>query len=194
MNYLFHLYLSPDIPEELIGSILGDFVKGRLDTTYAPDVTRGIVLHRRVDSFAHDHPAVRRSRLRMEDSYGHYRGVLVDVFYDHFLARTWEHHHPVPLPLFARRVYAALESCLPILPPAMQQMVTRMIAHDWLTSYRDEAVVARVLERLSLRLRRPNPLASGAGELRRNYAGLEEDFEEFRGAAVAYVDGLAGEL
>lgn len=194
VNYLFHLYLSPDTPAELVGSILGDFVKGRLDTTYAPDVTRGIVLHRRVDSFAYDHPAVRRSRLRIDDSYGHCRGVLVDVYYDHFLARTWDSHHPVPLPVFARHVYAALQSNLQGLPPSMQQMATRMIAHDWLTSYRDEAVVARVLERLSLRLRRPNPLASGAGELRRNYAGLEEDFEEFRGAAVAYVGGLAGEI
>lgn len=190
MNYLFHLYLSPDTPAELVGSILGDFVKGRLDTTYAPDVTRGIVLHRRVDSFAHDHPAVRRSRLRIDESYGHCRGVLVDVFYDHFLARRWEYHHPVPLPLFAQRVYAALESYLPLLPPAMQQMTTRMIAHDWLTSYRDEAVVARVLERLSLRLRRPTLLSTGGVELRRNYAGLGEDFEEFRGSALAYIEEL----
>ncbi|RII29039.1 MAG: DUF479 domain-containing protein [Geobacter sp.] len=194
MNYLFHLYLSPDTPAELVGSILGDFVKGRLDTTYAPDITRGVVLHRRVDSFSHDHPAVRRSRLRIDEAYGHCRGVLVDVFYDHFLARTWECHHPLPLPVFARYVYAVLETHLPLLPLPMQQMVTRMIAHDWLTSYRDEAVISRVLERLSLRLRRPNLLASGAEELRRNYEGLGEDFEEFRKSAVAYVNGLTGEI
>ena len=194
MNYLFHLYLSADTPAELVGSVLGDFVKGRLDTTYAPDVTRGVVLHRRVDSFSHGHPAVRRSRLRIDAAYGHCRGVLVDVYYDHFLARTWERHHPVPLHAFARHVYEALESHLPLLPIPMQQMVARMTAHDWLTSYRDEAIIARVLERLSLRLRRPNILASGAGELRRNYAGLEEDFEEFRGAAVTYVNSLKGEV
>ena len=194
MNYLFHLYLSPDIPGELVGSILGDFVKGRLDTTYAPDVTRGVMLHRRVDSFSHDHPAVRRSRLRIDGAYGHCRGVLVDVYYDHFLALTWERHHPVSLPVFARHVYAALESHLPLLPLPMQQMVCRMVAHDWLTSYRDEAVIARVLERLSLRLRRPNLLATGAEELRRNYEGLGKDFEEFRASAVAYVNGLTGEI
>jgi len=194
VNYLFHLYLSDDTPAELVGSLLGDFVKGRIDATYAPDITRGIVLHRRVDSFAHDHPAVRRSRLRIDGSFGHCRGVLVDVFYDHFLARSWERHHPVPLPVFARRVYAALESHRPLLPPPMQQMVTRMTAHDWLTSYREEEVIARVLERLSLRLRRANPLASGDVELRRNYEGLAGDFEEFRGAAKVYVNGLAGEI
>lgn len=192
MNYLCHLYLSDPAPESLVGSLLGDFVKGRLDATYSPAMTRAIALHRRVDSFAHTHPAVRRSKARLDPSFRHYKPILVDIFYDHFLAGNWSRYSPLPLSDFARQVYRALRACHDILPERMQQVAERMIAHDWLTSYREVATIGTVLERMSLRLSRPNPVGSGVGELIGNYAALEADFEEFLPQAVAYVHGLRG--
>lgn len=179
MNYLVHLYLAGPTPESQLGNLMGDFVKGRLGDAWPPAVRRGIEMHRRVDHFAHDHPTYRRSRARLDPAFGHCRGVMIDIFYDHFLARNWERHHPLPLPEFARQVYGLLTEHFAILPPGLQEVAPRMIAHDWLFSYRDTATIGRVLERVSARLSRPNPLGLGMTELQRNYRELEEDCELF---------------
>lgn len=193
MNYLFHLYLSDPSPAALVGSLMGDFVKGRLEDRFPEEIARAIHLHRRVDSFSATHPAVRRSRQRLDPAFGHYRGVLVDVYYDHFLARSWERCHAEPLAAFARRVYRALTEHAFLLPERMRPAAERMIAHDWLTSYRDEAVVSLVLERMAGRIGRPNPLALGGAELGRHYAGLAADCETFRRAALAFARTESGE-
>lgn len=185
LNYLFHLYLSDHSPEGLLGSLMGDFVKGRLDDTYPADIRRGIELHRRIDSFAHGNATVRRSLQRLDPSYRHYRGILVDVFYDHFLARNWSSHADMPLAAFARQVYLALETHHQMLPPGLQRIAPRMIGHNWLESYRDIDTIDTVLGRLATRLSRPNPLASGTEELRRHYQALENDFTSFLPEAVA---------
>lgn len=190
MNYLFHLYLCDHSPEGFLGSLMGDFVKGRLDDTYPNSIRRGIELHRRIDSFAHSNATVRRSLQRLDPSYRHYRGILVDIFYDHFLARNWSRHADLPLADFARRVYRALETHHPMLPPGLQRIAPRMIAHNWLESYRDLDTVDVVLGRIAARISRPNPLAGGIVELRRHYQGLEEDFTRFLPEAVACARSL----
>ena len=189
MNYLFHLYLSDPAPASLVGSLMGDFVKGRLYDRFPPDIARAVLLHRQVDSYAATHPAVRRSRQRLDPAFGHYRGVLVDVYYDHFLARFWERYSPEPLAAFARRVYRALEDLSPHIPVGMRPMAERMAAEDWLTSYSREETVGRVLARMAGRLSRPNPLGAGGAELGRHYGGLAADGDEFIRAAQAHFAG-----
>lgn len=188
MNYLVHLLLAEDTPASLLGNLMGDFVKGRLDDTFPPAIREGIALHRQVDVFAHHHPVYRRSRLRLAPVYGHGRGIMVDVFYDHFLARNWNRHHPLPLEEFAGRIYRLLEEHFPLLPPGLQRVAPRMIRHDWLVSYRDVETIGLVLERIAGRLRRPLPLGRGVGDLRRHYGDLEGDCEEFLAEARAFVE------
>lgn len=190
MNYLFHLYLCDHSTEGFLGSLMGDFVKGRLDDTYQVGIRQGIVLHRRIDSFAHSNSTVRRSLLRLDPSYRHYRGILVDVFYDHFLAKNWGRHADLPLDAFARRVYRALETHHRMLPHSLQRIAPHMIAHNWLESYRDIDTIDTVLSRLSTRLSRPNPLAQGTAELRRHYQALETDFTQFLPVAVTCARSL----
>jgi acyl carrier protein phosphodiesterase len=187
LNYLVHLFLAEPTADSLLGNLMGDFVKGRLGPEWPEGIRRGIALHRGVDRFAHDHPVYRRSRSRLPDAFGHYRGILVDVFYDHFLARSWERHHPLPLPEFARRVYRLLEVHHAHLPPGLQTVAPRMIAGNWLVSYREVATVGLALQRMSARIRRPNPLAAGGEELVRHYAGFEEDCDRFLAAARLFV-------
>jgi acyl carrier protein phosphodiesterase len=179
LNYLVHLYLSDPTPECRLGNLMGDFVKGRLDGNWPEGIVRGIMQHRRVDTFAHHNEAFRRSKGRIDDAYGHCKGVMVDVFYDHFLARNWVHYSAIPLEDFAQNVYRLLEDHFAILPPALQHVVPRMITHDWLVSYRQEETIGRVLERISSRLTRPTLLGRGIGELHRHYAGLEGDCDRF---------------
>jgi len=185
VNYLFHLYLAEPTEESLLGGLLGDFVKGRLDGGWPEAIRRGIELHRRIDTFAHTNPVVHRSLARIDPGYRHYRGILIDVFYDHFLANNWSRHADMPLAHFAQRVYRILERYHPMLPPGLQRIAPHMIAHHWLESYREIDTVAIVLRRLATRLSRPNPLASGGEELRRHYRELEQDFTDFLPQALA---------
>lgn len=186
MNYLFHLYLSDWTVEGLLGSLMGDFVKGRLDDTWPLAIRRGIELHRRIDSFAQGNAVIRRSLNRINPRYRHYRSILVDVFYDHFLAGNWSRYADLPLTRFTQRVYQALETHYRMLPPGLQAVAPRMIEHRWLESYRDPATIEIVLQRLSSRLSRPNPLAQGIAELHLNHLELEADFAAFVPQVVAF--------
>lgn len=183
MNYLVHLYLARPTAADRLGSLLGDYVKGPLDGRYSPEISAGIVRHRRIDAFAHTAVAFRRSVARIDPRFGHYRGVMVDIFYDHFMARDWALHHPVPLAEFAQDVYRLLHVHHDQLPVSMRQVAARMCADDWLTSYRDSGVVGLVLRRIGERMKRDNTLAEGVHELHTHYPELRDDFGIFLAAA-----------
>jgi acyl carrier protein phosphodiesterase len=178
MNFLFHLYLSGDDPDLLAGNLAGDFVKGRLDDRFPAGISRGIRLHRSIDSFAASSRWFRQSRLRLHPDFGLYRGVLVDLFYDHFLARDWGEHCSVMLDEYlagAHRVVTEREAFL----PDRFVRVLPIIFSELLPTYDRRDGIAHALIRMSRRLRRPNPLAEGIGELDLHYAALEEDFRAF---------------
>ena len=187
MNYLVHLYLSDPTPECRLGNLMGDFIKGRLENGWDAEILRGIKQHRRVDAFAHQSSVFRRSKARIHDRFGHCKGILVDVFYDHFLARNWSHYSATSLEAFARDIYRLLEKNRDILPPGLQRVAPRMIAHNWLVSYREIQTINGVLERISERLSRPNPIALGIDELHRNYADLESDCGLFLAEAKEFL-------
>lgn len=185
MNYLFHLYLAEPTADSLLGALMGDFVKGSLDG-FPPPLREGIVRHRRLDRFAQSNDHFRRSKRRLDDAFGHCRGIMVDVFYDHFLARRWPDFSLQPLETFAAEVYRLLETRRSILPPGLRETAPKMIAGNWLVSYRDPESVGIALERLSARLRRPNAMGGGLRALEASYDGLEEDFRGFTGDALRY--------
>lgn len=176
MNYLAHLYLADRAGSSLVGNLMGDFVRGRLSGRFPAPIERGIRLHRRVDSFTDRHPAVWRSRRRVPSSWRRYAGIMVDVFYDHFLAREWESLHPEPLEDFAARVYSALEAQNDVLDERLRVVAPNLKSHNVLVAYRRVAGVERALGSLSRRLRRPNPLAQAAAVLDRDDGGLRHDF------------------
>ena len=187
MNYLAHLYLSSSTDESLVGSLLGDFVKGDGYNQYSTGIRRAILIHRRVDAYSNAHPVYRRSKRRIHSSYRHTKGILVDLFYDHFLARKWDQYAAGPLPEFTRRVYSALKAHLDILPPRLQSIIPRTAADDWLLAYGDITNIGHALAGLSRRLSRENELHRGLNELRANYADLEGDFQAFFPQLVEYV-------
>ena len=190
MNYLVHLYLSDPDPDCLLGNLMGDFVKGPLAGQFTPGILRGLVQHRAVDSFAQGDAAFRRSKRRLDERFGHCKGVMIDVFYDHLLASNWEHFADGSLEAFAAHVYRLLEANGDRLPEGLRRVAPRLIAGNWLVSYREPEIIATVLARLAGRLSRPTPLGEGAGELAAHLAGLTVDCERFLSAARAHLDAL----
>jgi len=179
MNYLAHLYLAEQSNEGFLGSLLGDFVKGRLDNRYPETVRRGIALHRAIDSFTDAHPLHRESRNRIGGERRRYAGIIIDVCYDHFLCCHWTDYSDENLASFSQRVYGMLRDYQGELPDRMGRMVPHMIADDWLGSYAELDNVGRALDGIARRITRSNPLAGAVVEIEANYGELDDDFRRF---------------
>ncbi|MCB1021379.1 MAG: DUF479 domain-containing protein [Bryobacterales bacterium] len=191
MNFLAHVHLSRHDEELMVGQMLGDFLERGWRENLPPRVVEGVNLHHKVDRFTDTHAVFARSRKRLGDELRLYSGVLVDIFYDHFLAQSWARYHPAqPLPAFSAEVYATLERHSGSLTGRFLRVFPSMRAHDWLSGYVRLEAIDRVLLGVSRRLSRPNPIPAGGLALRAHYAALEEDFHEFFPQLEAYVDGL----
>ncbi len=179
MNYLAHLYFSDPHPLAWAGSLLGDFHKGAIPQEFPQPLRRHLQLHRRIDSLTQVNENFQTSRRRLDPRFRSGRSVLVDVFYDHFLAQNWHHYHQQSLLEFSRQVYAGLAEQQHHLAPELNSILPQMAERNWLYSYRLEEVVARVLVRLEQRLQHRLPLAEGFFELQRWRKELEIDFAAF---------------
>lgn len=179
MNYLAHLYLSEPTPLAWSGSLMGDFVKGSVPTIFPEELSRHLKLHRHIDSLTQRSEIFQTSRRRLDPRFRYARSVLVDVFYDHFLACYWDEYSDQSLAEFSQDVYRGLQSCYDLLSPGLQQQLPRMIEYDWLTSYRKPEIVQRVLQRLEERIKHKIPLAAGFSQLELWRDDLENDFAAF---------------
>lgn len=180
MNYLVHLYLSDPDPLCRLGNLMGDFVKGRLARyDYPQKLMRGLRQHRAVDTLAMGHPAVRRSKARLDDRFGHTKAIVIDIFYDHLLSKNWEAWAHGTLGDFAAQGYAALRRHRDLLPAAFRPLARRLIRHDLLAAYREPETIKFVLKRIAQRLSRPNHLAAGHRELIHCAGAMEADCREF---------------
>ena len=176
MNYLVHFLLAGDDDELRLGNLLGDFVKGRVQRFEHQGVTErlraGIQMHRAIDAFSDRHPAVHRSKRIVAQEYGRLSAVIVDVFYDHVLARRWTEHHPQPLSVYAQDVYRTLGGNLHRLPAGVHPLVRSMTRGDWLGGYASARGMAQ---------RRPVAATIGtAGRmLADHFDRFSDDFDEF---------------
>lgn len=182
MNYLAHVFLARRTPDLVIGGLLGDFVKGRLDHRYPPGVRAGIELHRAIDRYTDAHPLVHTGRALIAPTRRRFAGILMDVFYDHFLALRWQRYSDIPLPQFTRRVYALLWPQRRELPGNLRRVLPWMRAEDWLASYAEIESVDAALRGMARRFRfahRAQPLADGVHDLVAHYHVFEQQFHEF---------------
>ena len=180
MNFLAHAFLAGNVETDRVGGVLGDFVKGPLPAGLPPKLAAGVALHRAIDSFAERHPAFIASRARISAMRRRVGGVLVDLFYDHLLARDWAQHHALALPAYAARVYAELRAHAPGLPARASEIAVSMQLGDWLSSYRDLAHVGEAIDRMAIhRMRRANPLGGGVEEFLADADGFSADFAAF---------------
>lgn len=192
MNYLAHLFLGPRDPGQALGSLLGDFVRGPVDKLELPDgVRQGIWLHRRIDSFTDAHAVIAISRTRVTPERRRYAGIMIDMFYDHLLARHWDRFTDQSIRDFTREMYALLLAQREIIPANAWPVISRMAEQDWLSSYARMSSLHRALDNISLRLSRANPLPGSAGELERHYAAFEADFLAFMPQVIAFADSQA---
>jgi acyl carrier protein phosphodiesterase len=176
MNFLAHALLAGDDPALVVGGVIGDWIKGPLPAGLPPDLARGVALHRAIDSHAETHPAFRRSRARVSPQRRRYAGVLVDIFYDHLLARDWAQLHDQPLAEFCHTAYRRIAARRADIPGHAHFALDLMAGEDWFSSYARLEGIGDVLARMSRRARQPNPLGGGEAEFICDAEGFRSDF------------------
>jgi acyl carrier protein phosphodiesterase len=179
MNYLAHIFLSGNDLDIQMGNFMGDEIKGRQYKKFSVQVQKGIILHRYIDSFTDRHILVKRSKDRLSKNFGHYGGVLIDIFYDHFLSNNWQIYSTKSLQDFVTDFYKTLEEKKLILPAETKRIGQQLVTHNWLLKYRATEDLEQVLYGMEKRIKHEIPLHLSLLDLDRNYQELENDFLEF---------------
>ena len=180
MNFLAHLYLSGNDPDIQLGNFIGDFVRGRnLTEQFDARIATGIELHRAIDEFTDKHAIVKLSKDRLRGKYRHYASVIVDIFYDHYLAKNWDQFHDVFLPDYAEGIYAMVMSREGILPEKVTWMMPHMIKGNWLANYARIEGIGRVLGGMSRRTPYDSKMNESIEDLKIYYLDFEKEFLEF---------------
>ena len=178
MNYLAHLHLAQLSQTSLAGALLGEYVKGNIDSQLPANLQMGVWLHRRIDTFTDAHPLHLGQVRALPSPYRRYGGIIMDMIFDHFLALHWSRYHNQPLTDFIDHAHAQL---LPDAhwPPAMVTLVSRMQQYQLLASYRTIDGISLAIARIDHRFRRPTPLPHCAPILQAHYRDMELAFLGF---------------
>ncbi len=179
MNFLAHILLSGDNELITIGNFMADGIKGKNYRKYRRELQIGILLHREIDTFTDAHPTVRKSTKKLHKNYRHYSGVIVDILYDHFLAKNWDKYCETPLEDYAQNFYDTLKEHFDILPERTQQMAPYMIAGNWLVSYASIEGIAKVLVGMNRRTNNRSKMNQAINELEEFYDEFETEFTSF---------------
>lgn len=191
MNYLAHCYFSTGTQNSLYGNLLGDFVKGKNHGYVDPEIIKGIVLHRAIDKFTDNHPIVSHSKDRISKERKRFSGIMIDVFYDHFLAMHWDNFSSSDFELQTRNWYEKLNAETEIeLPERMLISIQRMKQNDWFAKYKTFDGISAAINGISKRIKFENKLAGGGKELEQNYSDLESDFNDFFPELIEYVQTI----
>lgn len=194
MNWLAHVFLSEPNTQFQLGNLLADVVRGPERASMSADFVRGAACHKAIDAFTDAHAIVRRSRSRIGSEHRRFSGVLIDVFYDYYLARNWTHYAPITLDAYTAAFYASVQARPIDLPPNAQTILERIIRYDLLGSYARVDGVERALRRISSylesRWHKQFALDRGVRDMLALDAEFAADFHEFFPALQAHVASL----
>ncbi len=179
MNFLAHLYLSPNNKEIMIGNFIADHVRGNKFNHLSQNIQKGIQLHRKIDTFTDAHKTVRISKRRLHERYGHYDGVIIDIFYDHFLAKNWNTYSQIPLDIFSQSVYKMLQDYNDVLPQKTKELLPYMKQYNWLYNYQFIDGMKDVLNGMNRRTKGKSQMNLAIEDLQLYYTDLENDFNSF---------------
>lgn len=179
MNFLAHIYLSGNDNELMIGNFIADFIKGQKKEDFPPQIKKGIELHRAIDDFTDHHPVTSESKRRLYPNHHKYSGVVVDLYYDHFLAKNFSTYSTVSLEVFTFLTYEKILLYKTVLPPRVLEFLPFMIERNWLFNYATIEGIGRTLTGLGKRVSFENRMNEATIDLERHYSSFEEEFSVF---------------
>jgi acyl carrier protein phosphodiesterase len=188
VNFLAHTYLSGCNEEIIVGNFMGDYVKGKNYNSYPDLVRKGILIHRDIDTYTDMHPITRRGKLRIVSKYHKYAGIIIDIFYDHFLASMWDDFSSLPLQDFVSRTYDLLKRNYKVLPEAIKRWFPTFLENNWMMAYQTVDGIELVLERMAANTSLPNHAGYAVEVLSDRYSSFKSDFLEFFPSIIQFLE------
>ena len=179
MNFLAHIFLSFDDPQITLGNFIADHIRANKYKHLPDRIQKGILLHREIDTYTDSHPITRQSSKRLHKNYSHYSRIIVDIFYDHFLAKNWATYSKIPLDTYVETFYDLLEENYDILPLGTQRIMPYMIADNWIYSYATIDGISKVLDGMNRRTKNKSKMNYAVLDLETNYSDFENEFTAF---------------
>lgn len=194
MNFLAHLYLSGEEEDVIVGNFVADAIKGNSLERFPEGMERGIRLHREIDFYTDQHPVFRSSKSRLSPTYGLFSGIIVDLYYDHFLAKLWEEYSDEDLKEKVSRTYFLLIRRFHLLPHRSRRILPYMITQNWLVNYRDFSSMQKVFNGMSRRTSRPSGMENAIGDLKNDYSSYETEFRTFFPEIIQHINKFRSNL
>ena len=179
MNFLAHAHLSFGIDDVIFGNFVADSIKGKSYEKFRDDIRYGILLHREIDSFTDNHDLFKHSRDTVRPHFGKFSGIVMDIYYDHFLARNWSQYSDTELSAFSTRVYLILARRFGLLPPRIKRLLPFLIGQNWLSGYANITDLGRVFRGMDRRTGHISGMDYAIEVLKENHEILFQDFKEF---------------
>ena len=179
MNFLAHIYLSGDNDLIKIGNFMADGIRGKQFVNYPSEIQKGIILHRGIDTFTDAHPIFRQSTKRLHQNYHHYAGVIVDVLYDHFLAKNWKNYSDEKLTEYVDRFYQSLVDNKPLLSDRIVTIMPILFKENWLVAYETIEGIQHILTQMDRRTKNQSNMRFAVQDLTEFYTEFENEFTTF---------------
>jgi acyl carrier protein phosphodiesterase len=194
LNFLAHLYLSQNNTNILIGNFIADHIRGNKYESFSKEIKKGIFLHRAIDTFTDAHKIVRKSKRRLHARYRHYDGVIIDIFYDYFLAKNWANYSEIPLAIYTDAIYHLFDEIKLDLPLKSQQFIKYMIEYNILFNYQYKDGIEKVLNGMNNRTKGKSQMNLAIEDLKILEKEFEEDFTLFFKDLIAHTNQRLKEI
>ncbi|MGL1887369.1 MAG: acyl carrier protein phosphodiesterase [Reichenbachiella sp.] len=188
-----HIYLSFDHDMITVGNVIADFVKGNKFNDYERGIKNGILIHREIDSYTDQHSIFLQGKRRLSE-YRHYSGVIMDMFYDHFLSKNWHEYSDEPLQDFTKRNYQLFLKHEHIIPEQANYLIHHMQKGDWLYNYQRIEGIQFALTGLSRRTKFKSGMELATKNLQEDYLLLEEEFRAFFKDITDHIHNFTAQL
>ena len=189
MNYLAHLALAYPNAGLVVGNFIGDHVRNNDLPAFSAAIQAGVAMHRSIDSFTDKHAVTVAMRQLLFSKHRHLARVLMDVFYDHYLAKHFDVYHDMPLSEFIAKVQPILQKHESVLPNTAHRYLAGMVSQDWLAKYQTQEGIALILQKMADRSGLTE-LADGANSLAIHYDTLHDGFVRFYPDLQLYCDAF----
>jgi acyl carrier protein phosphodiesterase len=188
MNFLAHLRLSGDNEQIMVGNFVADHIRGNKIKRYPSNVIVGIELHRKIDYYTDHHPVFVQSRERLHEKYHKYAGVIMDIFYDHFLAVNWKNYSEIDLHSFVSFCYGVLLKNYTLLPAHTKRILPFIILQNWLVNYSNMQGLQRSFDGMAKRAKFNSNMDKVIFDLKKDYKLYEAEFKLFFPDIIEYTN------
>ena len=178
----------------MIGNFIADHIRGNNFSHFSKEIQQGILLHREIDTFTDAHKIVRKSKRRLHERYRHYDGVIIDIFYDYFLAKNWSEYSAIPLNIYTNSINKLFDKKSPELPEKSQQFIKYMIEYNILFNYQYHEGIEKVLNGMNRRTKGKSQMNLAIVDLKELQQEFEEDFTLFFNDLIAFTNQKLKEL